>query len=151
MAGNEPASTQDLKSIAAAAPADQAPRPHTNEEILAMLSAAQPSKAPAKKAMRETDRSVWQTSSFWVLWGSVFIAVAAVVYIALTAQSANMVTLALAGGVAIVVAIFLGAGALGMFSPVLLAGATLRRATGKSASEAAELAGAEILGRPWPG
>jgi two-component system cell cycle sensor histidine kinase/response regulator CckA len=81
-----------------------------------------------------------------MLWGFIFAGLGAVGYVILAARDAGGPGLVIAGGVALLVALFVAAAAARMFSPVLLAGAMLQRAGGKGAAEAAELAGAEILG-----
>jgi len=145
----------DEESVAAADAAimldddrQDAPRPPTPAEIVAMMDAA----AAAKKQTAETRETrpegggAVNTASFWLLWASVFVALAAITYFILSGDHGGRLGLVLAGAVAFIVALFVVAAATGMFSPVLLAGAMLRRAGGKPASEAAELAGSEILG-----
>ncbi len=120
-----------------------APRPPTPDEIVAMLDAAaekhEHEHPPAKRS------NPWHAVSFWGLWASIFAGLAAVAYVVLSARSASFPALALAGVFALGVALFLAAAATKLFSPLLLAGAMLRRAAGKPAGEAAELASAEIL------
>lgn len=140
--GDKPAQSQ-----AAPALEEAPPRPPTNEEILAMMDAA----AKAKKANVTAkgtpgEQSVWHLASFWALWTGVFIAIGSIIYVILSARDSGGLGIVLAGGIALLMAIFMGGAAMKMFSPVLLAGAMLRRATGRPASQAAGLAGAEILG-----
>ena len=135
------------------ADASGAPRPKTNTEIIALMNAAAAAKEAEETASptlpednAERQNGIWNIASFWLLWTGVFVAMGAIIYVILSARDSGAPGLVLAGGLALLIAIFLGGAALKMFSPVLLAGAMLRRATGKPASEAAELAGAEILG-----
>jgi len=120
-----------------------APRPHTNAEILAMMQAAQAARR-AKKSERY-DPGFWGAASFWLLWAGVAVAIGSIILVVISARDAGGPGLVLAGGFAFVIALFVIGAAFKMFSPVLLAGAVLRRATGKPATEAAGLAGAEIL------
>ena len=147
-----PPDADDARHLDAAGAAD-APRPKTNKEIIALMNAAAAAKeaeetsGPAlPDAAEERENGIWNIASFWLLWTGVFIAMGAIIFVILSARDSGGPGLVLAGGLALLIAIFLGGAALKMFSPVLLAGAMLRRATGKPASEAAELAGAEILG-----
>ncbi len=129
-----------------------APRPKTNQEIIDLMNRAASKQADTGAegvdVPDDVDRndSVWDIASFWLLWVGVFVAIGAIAYVILGARDSGAPGLVLAGGLALLIAIFLGGAALKMFSPVLLTGAMLRRAAGKPASEAAELAGAEILG-----
>ena len=131
------------------------PRPKTNHEIIELMNAAAAKQAEAEAKYPEildakdppADKDgVWNIASFWLLWAGVFGAIGAIIYVILSARDSGAPGLVLAGGLALMIAIFIGGAALKMFSPVLLAGAMLRRAAGKPATEAAELAGAEILG-----
>ncbi len=159
MASTKSADTTNTSAIADADAAiadgsDAAPRPKTSKEIIELMNAAAAKQAEADEEaeipeIRDDagDRDgVWNIASFWLLWAGVFVAIGAIIYVILSARDSGAPGLVLAGGLALVIAIFLGGAALKMFSPVLLAGAMLRRAAGKPASEAAELAGAEILG-----
>ena len=128
---------------ATAEPETPAPRPHTNEEIVALMDAAA-ARAKGKKA-RGGDATLWDVASVSALWAGVFVAIASIVLVVMSAQTAGPVGLVLAGGLAFLIAVFLIGAALRMFSPVLLTSALLRRATGKPARRAVELAGAEIL------
>lgn len=128
---------------------EEAPRPPTPAEIVAMMDAAAARKQEEDALqiqVREDKPGAVSTASFWLLWASVFVALAAVVYFLLSADHGGRIGLVLGAAALFVVALFVIAAAAGMFSPVLLAGAMLRRAGGKPASEAAELAGSEILG-----
>lgn len=119
------------------------PRPPTPAEIAAMMDAA------AAKARKENARKgggLLNVASFWALWAGVFTAIASIVYVVLSAGEAGAAGVILAGGLALLIAVFMTGAAMKMFSPVLLAGVMLRRATGKKPAEAVELAGAEILG-----
>lgn len=120
-----------------------APRPHTNDEIVALMK-AEAAKRVLKKASR-SEGDLWNTATFWLLWFGVFVAVASIAYVVLTARNDGGPGVMLAGALALLIAVFLGGAALKMFSPVLFAGAMLRRAAGREATQAAELAGAEIL------
>lgn len=121
---------------------EDSPRPHTREEIIALMDAA------AARANKDARREVGllNATSFWLLWAGVFVAIAAIIYVVLSSRDAGGAGVILAGGLALLIAIFLTGAAMKMFSPVLVTGMLLRRAAGKKTSEAAELAGAEILG-----
>ncbi len=123
--------------------AGDAPRPHTPEEIVAMMDAAAAARPKSDKA---PGGGFFNAASFWLLWAGVFTAVAALVYVILSARDSGGAGIILAGGLALLIAVFLTGAAMKMFSPVLLTGVMLRRATGKKPAEAVELAGAEILG-----
>ncbi len=123
--------------------ADAPPRPPTNDEIIAMMDAAA---AEAKSRQKPKDAtSFWDMASFSALWAGIFVAIASIFLVVMSAQAAGGAGLVLAGGLALVMALFLCGAAMRMFSPMLMTGALLRRATGRPAAEAAELAGAEIL------
>ena len=131
------------------------PRPATNEEIIALMDAAAANKAEeadAKSFELANDSPVdgekpgiWHVASFGLLWLGIVVAIAAIITVILSAQDSGSTGLLFAAGIAVLVAIFIAGAAFKMFSPALLAGAMLRRAAGKPADEAAELAGAEIL------
>jgi two-component system, cell cycle sensor histidine kinase and response regulator CckA len=122
-----------------------ASRPHTPAEIIALLDEAAAKKAePAEQD--SPSGGVVHIATFWLLWGCIFVGLAAIVYFVLSSAEATGPGLVLAGIVALIVALFVAAAATSKFSPILLSGAMLRRAGGKSPSEAAELAGADILG-----
>lgn len=121
---------------------DGAPRPHTPKEIAALMDAAA-SKAGKRRQYRA---GLLNTTSFWLLWAGVVGAIAAIVYVIVSARDAGGAGMILAGGLALLIAVFLTGAAMKMFSPVLVTGMLLRRARGKKSGEAAELAGAEILG-----
>lgn len=126
-----------------------APRPTTPEEIVKMLdeAAAQHDQEAAAVSPDPADKlGSANPLSFWMLWGFIFLALGAIGYVVLSARDVGGPGLFVAGGLALMIALFVAAAAARMFSPVLLAGAMLQRATGKPAAEAAELAGAEILG-----
>jgi len=128
------------------------PRPATPDEIVAMMDEA----AQAKAAQHEDTTQdmvepgeaggAWHVASFWLLWAGIFIAIAAVIYVVIASSSTAGLSIAVAGGVALLIALFIGGAAMMMFSPMLLAGVMLRRATGAQGVSAAGLAGAEILG-----
>ncbi len=153
MAGTESAKIKALSgretesaALMDAAAEQAAPaRPHTNDEILEML-------AEAETRAREDGRPEgvagrWlNVISFWFLWSGVFVALAAIIYVVLSARDSGGPGLLLAGGVALLVAIFIAGAALRVFSPVLLTGAMLRRAGGQAPTDAAELAGSDMLG-----
>lgn len=123
-----------------------APRPPTPEDIVEMMDAEAARRVSDKPASDDTDRASANVASFWALWVFIFVAIAAIGYVVLSARETGGAGLAVAGGLAMLIAAFIAAAAARMFSPVLLAGAMLQRAGGKGAAEAAELAGAEILG-----
>ncbi|WP_411816814.1 response regulator [Hyphococcus sp. DH-69] len=140
MSGAEPVKTSQEE------PLDQSngetpPRPPTNEEIIAMMDEA----ASKANASDNDDGGLVNIATFWLLWAGVAIALLAVVYVIISAGESGGTGLVLAGGIALLVALFLGGAALKMFSPVLAAGVMMRRVTGKKPAEAVELAGAEIL------
>ncbi|MEM8773254.1 MAG: ATP-binding protein [Pseudomonadota bacterium] len=122
----------------------EAPRPPTPDEIVAMMDEA----AAKDQSAAEKDESApaANVASFWLLWAFIFVAMGAIGYVVLSARESGGPGLVVAGFLALLIALFVAAAAARMFSPVLLAGAMLQRATGKPAEEAAELAGAEILG-----
>lgn len=122
---------------------DETPRPPTREEIIAMMDEAA---AKAGKPARAPGGGFFNAATFWLLWAGVFTAVAAIIYVILSARDSGGAGIILAGGLALLIAVFLTGAAMKMFSPVLVAGVMLRRATGKKPAEAVELAGAEILG-----
>ncbi|PQA88171.1 response regulator [Hyphococcus luteus] len=125
--------------------AAEAPRPPSREEIIAMMDEAA---AKAGKPVKEKapGGGFFNAATFWLLWAGVFTAVAAIIYVILSARDSGGAGIILAGGLALLIAVFLTGAAMKMFSPVLVAGVMLRRATGKKPAEAVELAGAEILG-----
>lgn len=122
---------------------DAAPRPPTPEEIVAMMDEAA---AKAAKPKEQAGGGLFNAATFWLLWGGVFTAVAAIIYVILSARDSGGAGIVLAGGLALLIAVFLTGAAMKMFSPVLVTGVMLRRAAGKKPAEAVELAGAEILG-----
>ncbi len=127
------------------AKSDAPPRPPTPDEIVKMMDAAAAARAEERVQHESAQKSV-NVASFWLLWGFIFAGLAAVGYVVLTARGEGGPGLFIAAGVAFLVALFVAAAAARMFSPMLLAGAMLQRAGGKTAAEAAELAGSEILG-----
>ena len=134
--------------------ANAAPRPPTNDEIIAMMDAAAaekqsepaPKEAAAPKPEKSPGGGFWNAVSFWFLWTGIVVAIGAIGFVVMSAQGAGGPGIIFAGGVALLIAIFLSGAALKMFSPILLTGAMLRRVRGRSSAQAAELAGAEILG-----
>ena len=128
------------------------PRPATPDEIVAMMDEAAQTRAKqhddTTQNMEEPgeDGGAWHVASFWLLWAGIFIAIAAVIYVVIASSSTAGLSVAVAGGVALLIALFVGGAAMMMFSPMLLAGVMLRRATGRQGASAAGLAGAEILG-----
>ena len=127
------------------AQADEPPRPPTPDEIVEMMDAAAAARA-AEREQHDVERKSTNVASFWLLWGFIFAGLAAAGYVVLTARDEGGPGLFIAAGVVLLVALFVAAAAARMFSPMLLAGAMLQRAGGKSAAEAAELAGSDILG-----
>lgn len=122
------------------------PRPHTNEEIVAMMKAEAQKRAAERKRAGDAEGGLWNAATFWLLWAGVFAGVGAIAYVALVARDVGGPGLMLAAVLALALALFLGGAALKMFSPTLFAGALLRRAVGQEAGAAAGLAGADILG-----
>ncbi|WP_375201760.1 response regulator [Hyphococcus sp.] len=123
------------------------PRPHTREEIIALMDAAAAKSGDGDKVRQgKGEGGLVNAAAFWLLWAGVFTAIAAIVFVVISARDSGGAGIILAGGLALLIAVFLTGAAMKMFSPVLVAGAMLRRATGKNPAEAAELAGAEILG-----
>ncbi|MAW81546.1 MAG: hypothetical protein CMI63_15015 [Parvularcula sp.] len=122
------------------------PRPHTREEIIAMMDAAAQKAGKDDHKGKHDGGGFLNAAAFWVLWAGVFTAIAAIIYVVISARDSGGAGIVLAGGLALLIAVFLTGAAMKMFSPVLVAGVMLRRATGKKPAEAVELAGAEILG-----
>lgn len=120
------------------------PRPATPDEIIAMMDAAADEKRAQTTDEDETG-GAWHVASFWLLWAGIFSAIAAIIYVVINSSNTGGPNIVLAGGVALLIALFVGGAVMRMFSPMLLAGVMLRRATGAEASKAAGLAGAEIL------
>jgi len=118
------------------------PRPPTPNEIVAMLDAAAQERGVRKKSKR---RAAGGAGIFWAVWIGAFLILCAVAYIVLNAKEADAAGLAFAAFAALTLALFIAFAAIKMLSPMLLAGTVLRRASGKPASQAAELAGADIL------
>lgn len=130
---------------------EDGPRPYTRDEIIAMMDEAAEKagrKAPVAAAPggEAAGGGLLSSASFWLLWAGVFTAIAAIGYVIFSAGDAGGLSLVLAGGVALLVAVFITGAMMKMLSPVLVAGVMLRRATGKRPAEAVELAGTEILG-----
>ncbi len=121
------------------------PRPPTPDDIVKMMDAAAAARTN-ERDRHDTTKRTTNVASFWLLWGFIFAGLGAVGYVVLTARETGGPGLFIAAGIALLVALFVAAAAARMFSPMLLAGAMLQRAGGKTAEEAAELAGAEILG-----
>ncbi|MEZ5893535.1 MAG: ATP-binding protein [Parvularculaceae bacterium] len=142
MSGAEPVKTLREELLDQSGGAD-APRPPTPDDIVAMMNEAA-AKSAAKK-QREGDGGIVNVATFWALWLGVIGAVGAIAYVALGAGDAGAAGVVLAGGLALLIAAFFAGAMMKAFSPVLVAGAMLRRAQGKPADEAAELAGSEIL------
>ncbi len=163
-----PSSPSDARTEDPSVPAagDGAPRPHTSEEIVAMMKAeaekraarggpggadgspqtdASKTDAPQTRAT-PAEGGLWNAATFWLLWAGVFAAVGAIAYVVLVARNVGGSGLMLAAALSLVLAVFLAGAALKMFSPTLFAGAMLRRAAGQEAGAAAGLAGADILG-----
>jgi len=129
---------------------EASPGPATPAEIIAMMdeAAAEKSKQDGRSGEEQQGDSggAVHVATFWLLWACVFIGLGAISYFVLSSREAGGPGLVLAGILALIIALFVAAAATNMFSPILLAGAMLRRAGGKPSSEAAELAGADILG-----
>ena len=122
------------------------PRPHTREQIIAMMDAAAAKDGKANNKGAGEKGGFVNAATFWLLWAGVFTAIGAIVYVVISARDSGGAGIVLAGGLALLIAVFLTGAAMKMFSPVLVAGVMLRRAAGKRPAEAVELAGAEILG-----
>lgn len=125
----------------------EAPRPPSPREIIKLMdeaAARHAAETGGGSAARGAGAS--NALSFWMLWAFIFVGLGALGYVLLAARDTGGPGLFVAGSIVLGVALFVAAAAARMFSPVLLAGAMLQRASGKGASEAAELAGAEILG-----
>ncbi|MEO1241503.1 MAG: ATP-binding protein [Pseudomonadota bacterium] len=121
------------------------PRPATPDEIIAMMDAAADEKRAQTGDASDGSDSAWHVASFWLLWTGIFSAIAAIIYVVINSNNTGGPNIVLAGGIALLIALFVGGAVMRMFSPMLLAGVMLRRATGEEASRAAGLAGAEIL------
>ncbi len=126
-------------------PPEPPSRPHTPAEIIALLDEAAAKKAKPVEQDSASGDAI-HVATFWLLWGCIFVGLGAVVYFVLSSAEVAGPGLVLAGILALIVALFVTAAATGKLSPILLSGAMLRRAGGKSSSGAAELAGADILG-----
>ncbi|MHA7871957.1 MAG: hypothetical protein ACX939_06380, partial [Hyphococcus sp.] len=134
-------SAEDAEPASASA---SAPRPATPDEIVAMMDEA----ARQKREEQEQEGrrgGVWHITSFWLLWAGLFGAVAAIVFLSLSAAATGGGNLALALGVALLIALTAGLLAMKMLSPMLLAGVMLRRASGPAGAQTGALAGADIL------
>ena len=127
-----------------------APRPPTPSEIIGMMDAA----AAAREEQKETEVLEhvsageplrFHGASFWFLWAFIAFGIGALILAGISGGFLDQQTAYFAGA-GVFAALGLGAWAARRFmSPTLLAGVMLRRASGRSANEAAELAGAEIL------
>lgn len=125
-----------------------APRPPTNDDIVALMDEAAAKAAAAKTVSSGADlksRSLWDIVSLSLLWAGIFIALAAIGVVVFSAQRAGATGLLLGIGVVIVIALLFAGSALRLFTPALLSGVLMRRATGKAAPDAATLAGGDIL------
>ncbi len=142
---DKPVEPEPAKATGDDDPSDAAPRPPTPDEIVKMMDAAAAARV-AERVPPEVERKSNNVASFWLLWGFLCAGLVTVGYVVFTARDTGGPGLLIAAGVALLVALFVAAAAARMFSPMLLAGAMLQRAGGKSAEEAAELAGADILG-----
>ncbi|MFQ5563410.1 MAG: ATP-binding protein [Parvularculaceae bacterium] len=130
--------------------ADAPARPPSNDDITAMMAAAK----AAEKARREKQRArrrreggegFWQTASFWLLWGGVAVAFAAILMTLFSARAATGPGLVLAAGAALLAMLLFAGAAMQMLSPILLASVLRRRAGGKDRAGAVQLAGADML------
>lgn len=129
----------DADGPARAEPSDGGDRPFEAERTAAAI---------VRDGTEETPRrggAFWQVASFFLVWAGVALALAAIALTILTPGGAAGVGLVLGFGLVSILALFIAGGALRLFSPVLLTGAMLRRASGKAPAEAAQLAGADML------
>lgn len=126
---------------------DAAPRPPGPDDIAAMLAAAEAratDEAQTRAAARAGGRGhLFQHALLGALWGGLGVAAAAAAYILATGAygAAGAVLAAFVGALAFV---FLAAA----FRPTpsaMLASAAMRRVSGRTAAQAAELAGADML------
>lgn len=137
----------DEKTPGRAPSEPRAPRPPGAGDIAAMMAAAE-ARAREAGADREGARvekraRLLQHALFGALWGGLGVAAAAAAYVLSTgALGAAGVALAALVGVFAVVCV---AAAFRPGSSALLASAALKRVKGRSAGEAAQLAGSEIL------
>lgn len=124
-----------------------APRPPRAEDIAAMLAAAE-ERAREKEDVEETRRvesraRLYQHALLGALWGGLGVAAASAAYM-LGAGADGLTGNLLAAIVGALALVFL----LAAFRPTpsaMLASAAMKRASGKSANAAAELAGSEML------
>lgn len=127
--------------------ANGAPRPPTPEDIVKMMDeeAAKRLRPDENGDRSDADGDRTNVASFWMLWAFIFLGLGAIGYVVLSTRAIGGPGLMVAGAIALLIAIFIAAAAARMFSPVLMAGAMLRRAGGAGAARAVELAGADIL------
>lgn len=139
--GSDPA-----EAVASDVVSGEAPRPASNDEIVAMMKAEAQKRAADKERAKAAEGGIWNAATFWLLWAGVFVAVGAIAYVVLVARDVGGPGMMVTAVLALALALFLSGAALKMFSPTLFAGALLRRAAGQEAGSAAGLAGADILG-----
>ncbi|MBI1364593.1 MAG: response regulator [Alphaproteobacteria bacterium] len=125
----------------------KAPRPPRSEEVARLFEEARRRKSEldAQKLERRKNPSAWQIATFAILWGGVAAALAAGLLIAMSSDALKGAGLVFAVGLIVVAAVLVAGAALRLFSPVLLTGVMLRRASGKSRAQAVQLAGADML------
>lgn len=130
--------------------AGTASRPPDAADIAGMLEAARARAAAEFTGVAETSPDGPAPRRFWMqvlaalLW-SLFAIIAGAAVVVLGSGDFGAIGLVAAAIVAMVAALLVTAAVIKAVSPVLLAGALMRRASGKSEQAAAQLAGAEVL------
>ncbi|MEM8937324.1 MAG: PAS domain-containing protein, partial [Pseudomonadota bacterium] len=144
MPSANPAPSQDVEGVNTAP--DAAPRPPTPDEIVAMMDAAVQQKTNEEDTEEiEGKRRDGIGVSLILFWFGIGATIAAVGYIVFASGESGVSSLALAGALAFLVALFVAGAAIKTVSPSLIAGAMMRRAAGAGPVRSAKLAGAEIL------
>lgn len=121
------------------------PRPTTPEEIEKMMSDAAAQNHTDHSAQVTSANNAWHLISVAIVWGGLAVAFAALILSMFSPQAASGANTILTIGLTLVAILFVGGGALKLFSPLLLTGTVLRQASGKAPEDAAHLAGTEIL------
>lgn len=121
----------------------EAPRPPNPEEISSMIAAAAASVSDSSP-VQNSNGTVIRLVSSATLWIGVGIASAAAIFIIVSGANVGP-GLSLAAVAGLFAAVFLAGAAMRAFSPAMIAGTAVRRASGKSTQRAAQLAGADIL------
>ena len=80
-----------------------------------MDAAAEKKREEAEAIGNDQAGNLWHVASFWLLWAGIFSAIGAVVYIVITMNNPALVNMVLAGGVLLLMALFVGAVAMKKF------------------------------------